>query len=148
MAHSRKKANRAARSLILPQSAEELARAIVTDAVLKKPGGWTYDPRLCQCLEFDSNTNPRLYVISVEKHELRLMKAPDEKIIRAWLEPRMELLSRPGYYIGCWCHKGTYFLDVSLLIQGWASARRMAKANHQRGIYHPRSGRTIFLQAY
>jgi len=127
------------------QSAEGLAKTIVARVMPNNPGGWTFDPRRGQGVNFGPNTDNSLYVVSVARHELQLPEPPDENTLRCWVRQRLELLRRPGYFVGGWPNDGKFFLDVSLVIQGLDSALRFARANQQLAMFHPQSNQSIRL---
>ncbi len=127
---------------VLPSPAT-LARAIVADVMPNNPDGWTFDPRLCQRVKFGPSSDRDLYVVSVANHELRLLQLPDEKTLEGWVRGRLELLRRPGYFIGGWSYASQFFLDVSLLVPGLDAAQELGRLNRQLRIFHPQTNQSI-----
>jgi hypothetical protein len=138
-----KAAKPAARSVAVLPSAAALARAIAAYVIPNNPNGWTFDPRLCQCVKFGPSSDRALYVVSVAHHELQLSQPPDEETLREWIGGRLELLRRPGYFVGGWTYPGKFFLDVSLLVPGLDAAQELARLNLQLAVFHPQTNQSI-----
>jgi len=121
----------------------QLTHIISNHVIPQNHAGFTFDPRLNQCLALGPNTNPETYVVSIAGHELKSPGTPTELDLSRWILERLELLCREGNYIGGWPHHGGLCLDISVLIRGKAAAMTFGWANRQEAIYHPASGRSL-----
>lgn len=126
-----------------PAWAKALAHAIAHQVIPSNPDGFTFNPRLNQCLALGPNTNPDLYVVSLHAHEERMADTPTERDLFRWILGRLDLLRLENHYIGGWFHEGYFYLDISVLIRGEAAAMAFGRANQQKAIFHPATGRTI-----
>jgi hypothetical protein len=122
--------------------ARQLAQAIADQVIPKSPPGFTFNPRLNRCLALGPNTDPAVYIVSLEGHQLRLPRIPAEEDLALWTSGQWASLLCEGNYIGGWPWHADYFLDVSVLIRGKAAAKLFAWANHQFAIYHPATGKS------
>lgn len=116
----------------------------VVDRVLNEhPDGFTIDLNSGAPAPFDVNT----YFVSLDGYERAYDGIPTPREAASWIRANRKVLRRPGHYLGGWRNEedGRFYLDVTLGVQGLSEAIALAQRQSQRCIYHPVSGKTIWL---
>lgn len=121
-------------------SISALARLI---SHLARAGGFTIDPRNGMAPSFSR----RDFVVSLAGREAVYRIAPRAAEVGAWLSKVKSALEPPSRFVGGWMSdlSGLYYLDVSTVVRGLECALTLAASYGQQAIFHPTSGRTIYL---
>jgi hypothetical protein len=110
---------------------------------LQQDGGCTVDPRCGQMVG-----SVDAFAVSIAGHESRFSRLPAPHEIEQYLRiHRATWLGSRHVFAGAWhdSASGDYFLDLSELVRDEPTAIARGRANHQRCIYHLRTGREVFL---
>lgn len=110
-----------------------------------QPGGGTYDPRLMRIVDF----GPNMYSVSLKPYEEPFQEIPSLAQVRKWLCQRDFILQQEDKYLGWWSSDKDclFYLDISIVVEGYTDAIAIAQDNEQKGIYKFSTGETIYLPA-
>lgn len=104
--------------------------------------GFTFDPEtLAPATEG--------YAVSLRGYEYRSSYAPSHAAIRAWIVDRLEVARMlkldpdTRVYVGGWVDKGFFYLDVTVVVKGYARAYALAQEHKQLAFYDLTDKRTI-----
>jgi hypothetical protein len=96
--------------------------------------GFTVDP---ESLEAPAKG----YAVSLRGYENRTAYAPTHAAVRAWVTDRLEIARMLNLGDGCkvfvggWWDKGFFYLDVSIVVQGFAQAHALAQQHGQLAFF-------------
>ena len=118
-----------------------LARHIVKSKI-RYSRSFTVEPRTLLDAKYNNDT----FFVSLYGCEKRFKGLPHWWQVYRWIRGSRELLFLPNHYAGGWECGGIYYLDVTIAVVGKSQALDVAKKNNQQAIYHPFSGKSLFVE--
>jgi hypothetical protein len=87
------------------------------------------------------------FAVSLKGHERKVnAETMVYEDILSYVNYEADMLYRPGVCLGGWIDQGTLYLDLSMVVDCYLVAEKIARQNNQLAIYNLETNETIYME--